>query len=371
MSDDFGEKTEEATPKKRQEAREDGKIVKSQELSVAMLLLGGALVLSTAVPKVASKMVEIMGSSLASAGDPAFTAEGAVRNLQQLGWRVLGSIALITLSMAGISLAINAVQARGVMSVKPLTPKFERINPMANIKRIYGMQAIVELIKALVKLVIVGFAVKSVLGPQTVGQIIDTAQQSPTALLEVVRHYAVKMMMTAGLAYLALAGADYGWQYWQFLKQMRMSKEEIKQEFKNSEGDPHFKQRMRSMARNRARRQMFRDVPNADLVIVNPTHRAIALQYDPDKAPAPFVLAMGERKVAERIKQIAYESGVPVIENRPLAIALIKNARVGMMIPAELYLAVAEVLAFVLRQRREQGARWGYRPISHLVGDHA
>jgi flagellar biosynthetic protein FlhB len=175
--------------------------------------------------------------------------------------------------------------------------------------------------------------------------------------------------MTAGIAYLGLALADYLWQYWQYVKELRMTKEEVKQEHKNSEGDPHLKQRMRAVARSMARRQMFRDVPKADVVIVNPTHRAIALQYDALQAPAPFVLAMGERKVAERIKKIALDHGIPVIENKPLAIALLSSARVGMMIPPELYLAVAEVLAFVIRQRRARDGAWGYRPISRLVGD--
>jgi len=177
------------------------------------------------------------------------------------------------------------------------------------------------------------------------------------------------------LSYLGLALADYLWQYWQYTQQLRMTKEEVKQEMKNAEGDPLVKQRMRSMARNNARRQMFRDVPKADVVIANPTHRAIALQYDPTVAPAPIVLAMGERKVAERIKQIAFAHGVPVVENRPLAIALIKYARIGTMIPAELYVAVAEILAFVIRQRNERASRYSnnlsmpaYRPISHLVG---
>jgi flagellar biosynthetic protein FlhB len=370
MSDD-GERTEEATPKKKQEARDDGKIVKSPELSVAFLLLGTALVLNTVVPSVSGKLMAMLGSSLASAGDPAFSAEGAVKQLQGTGWRVLGMIAMISASLAGISLVINAAQARGVVSTKPITPDFERISPMAGFKRIFGMQSIAELIKSLFKLVIVGFAVKSVFDKETINAIVTTAQQSPAAMLEVVRHYSVKLMMNAGIAYLALAGADYGYQWWQFQKQLKMSKEEVKQEFKNAEGDPHIKQRMRAMARNNARRQMFRDVEKADLVIVNPTHRAIALQYDPFKAPAPIVLAMGERKVAERIKKLAYEKNIPVIENKPLAIALIKNARVGMMIPAELYIAVAEVLAFVLRQRAERGPQWGYRPVSHLVGDHA
>jgi flagellar biosynthetic protein FlhB len=253
-----------------------------------------------------------------------------------------------------------------------LGPNWERINPAANVKRIFGVQSLVELVKALVKVVIVGLAIHSVLGADTMAEIVTTAQQSPMGFLHVIQHYAVKLIMTAGLAYLGLAVADYGWQYWQFVKELRMTKEEVKQEFKNSEGDPHLKQRMRSLARNRARRQMFRDVPKADVVIVNPTHRAIALKYDILQAPAPIVLAMGQRKVAERIKAIALAHGVPVIENRPLAIALISSARVGMMIPTELYLAVAEVLAFVIRQRRTRGSQWaGYRSINYMVGEHA
>jgi flagellar biosynthetic protein FlhB len=371
MADEFGEKTEEATPHKRQEAREEGRIPKSQELSVAFLLLGGALMISTVLPSASSKLMALFGSSLASAGDPAFSGEGVLKQVQMIGWRTLGIIAMLTGTLAAISLVVNAAQARGTFSTKPIMPDFNRINPVNNIKRMVGTQAVAELLKSLLKLVIIGVAVKSVIGTETINHIVATAQESPAGLLEVVRHYAVKLLMTAGLSYLALAGADYAYQYWNYLKQMRMTKEEVKQEFKNSEGDPQIKHRMRSIARNNARKRMFQDVPNADLVIVNPTHRAVALKYDPMKAPAPYVLAMGERKIAERIKKIAYENGVPVIENRPLAIALIKNARVGMMIPAELYLAVAEVLAFVLRQRRERKPQWGYQPVSHLVGDHA
>ena len=177
------------------------------------------------------------------------------------------------------------------------------------------------------------------------------------ALLVVVRKYSVGMLRTAGLAYLALAGLDYGFQMWQHQKSLRMTKEEVKQEHKNSEGDPMVKSRMRALARQRARQQMFRDVPKADVVLVNPVHIAVALRYDPEKAPAPFVVAAGRRKVAERIKALAFESDVPVVENVPLARALIKSVKVGMTIPAELYLAVAEVLAYVMRQKAGNGAR--------------
>jgi flagellar biosynthetic protein FlhB len=369
MSDDYGDKTEEATPKRRQEAQEEGRIPKSPELSVAILLLGIALVLTAIVPHVASRLFAIMGEGLASVGDTSFSAESAISTLQMLGWRTLSTILLVAASMAVIALVVNGVQAKGVFSLKPITPQFKRISPASNIKRLAGPQAIAELLKSLAKLTIVGFAIHAALGREAVNAIVVTSQQSPIAMLQVITHFSVKLIMTAGLAYLALALADYAWQYWQFTKEMRMSKAEIKQEYKNSEGDPLLKQRMRSMGRAMARKQMMKDVPRADVVIVNPTHRAIALQYDPSKAPAPIVLAMGQRKVAERIKKIALENGVPIVENRPLAIALIKHARVGMIIPVELYLAVAEVLAFVIRQRNERGARWAYRPISHLVGD--
>lgn len=369
MADQFGERTEEATPRKRQEAHDEGRIPKSQELSVAVLLLGIALMLTTVIPRVGTRLMGIMGSSLAALGDPAFSGEGAIHVLQGLGWQTLAAICTVAVAMLGIALAVNAAQARGVLSLEPLTPNWARISPASNAKRIFGVQSAVELTKSLLKLVIVGVAIHAALGAGAMRRIAGTAQQSPAGLLEVVRHYAVKLVLTAGLAYLALALADYLWQYWQYTKQLRMTKEEVKQEMKNAEGDPLLKQRMRSMARQKARRQMFRDVPRADVVIVNPTHRAIAIQYDPEAAPAPIVLAMGQRKVAERIKQIALTHGVPVVENRPLAIALLKQARVGMVIPVELYLAVAEVLAFVIRQRTERGARWAYRPISHLVGD--
>jgi flagellar biosynthetic protein FlhB len=369
MSDDYGDKTEEATPKKRQEAQDEGRIPKSPELSVAVLLLGIALILTAVVPHVASRLFAIMGEGLASAGDTSFSAESAIKTLQMLGWRTLTTILMVGGSMAAIALVINGVQARGVFSLKPITPQFKRINPATNITKLAGPQAIAELLKSLAKLAIVGFAIHAALGKDAINAMVVTTQQSPIALLQVITHYSVKLIMTAGLAYLALALADYLWQYWQFTKEMRMSKSEIKQEFKNSEGDPLLKQRMRSIGRANARKQMMKDVVRADVVIVNPTQRAIALQYDPSKAPAPIVLAMGQRKVAERIKKIALEAGIPIVENRPLAIALIKHARVGMIIPVELYLAVAEVLAFVIRQRNERGARWAYRPISHLVGD--
>jgi flagellar biosynthetic protein FlhB len=175
-------------------------------------------------------------------------------------------------------------------------------------------------------------------------------------MIELVRAQGVGMLKTAGMAYLLLAAADYGWQLWQHEQGLRMTKEEVKLEHKQQEGDPMVKSRMRALARQRARQQMFKDVPKADVVLVNPIHIAVALKYDPSVAPAPYVVALGRRKVAERIKAIAFDAGVPVVENVPLARALIAAVRLGQMIPTELYLAVAEVLAFVMKKRAPTAA---------------
>jgi flagellar biosynthetic protein FlhB len=164
------------------------------------------------------------------------------------------------------------------------------------------------------------------------------------------------MLTSAGMAYLVLAAGDYLFQWWQHEKSLRMTKEEVKLESKQNDGDPQIKQRRRQIARSYARKQMMADVPKADVIIINPTHIAIAIKYDPTLAPAPIVLAIGQRKVAERIKEIARQAGVPMIENKPLARALLKTAKVGTLIPYELYMAVAEILAFVLRTRGTRGS---------------
>jgi len=350
MADTEQDKTEEPTQRRRDEAAKEGRVPRSQELTAAVMLITAAVALNATGPGLAAALRDIMGSGLSAVGDTAFDGPGAVALLRMLGWKALGALGAFLLTMAGASLAIGALQARGVASAKPITPDFNRLNPAQNVKRVIGMQGVMELLKALLKLVIVGWAVWHVLTPAWPA-IVALGQEPPRAMIEVVKTYGVGMLKTAGMAYLALAAADYGYQLWQHEQGLRMTKEEVKQEHKNQEGDPMVKSRMRALARQRARQQMFKDVKKADVVLVNPVHIAVALKYDPTVAPAPYVVALGRRKVAERIKALAYESGVPVVENIPLARALIAAVKLGQMIPTELYLAVAEVLAFVMRQR--------------------
>jgi flagellar biosynthesis protein FlhB len=358
MADTEQEKTEAPTERRRQDAAKEGRVPKSQEFTAAVLLLASAMAINATGPGLAGALRDIMQSGLGFAGVIEMDAPGVIAMLRALGLKALGAVGAFLGTMVVASIAIGAVQARGVASAKPITPDFNRLNPAQNVKRVIGTQGLIELFKNLVKLTIVGWAVWSVLAPAW-GEIVSLGDRPPRALLELVRQYGVGMLRTAGIAYLALAAADYGWQLWQHEKGLRMTKEEVKQEHKNSEGDPMVKQRMRSIARQRARQQMFKDVPKADVVLVNPVHIAVALRYDPAVAPAPYVVALGRRKVAERIKAIAYESGVPVVENVPLARALIAAVKLGQMIPTELYLAVAEVLAFVMRKRAGTPAEAG------------
>ena len=349
------ERTEEATDTKRQSARDEGRVPRSQELTVAVLLLGSALVINVSAGPLATSVSGTMADLLAHAGTMSLDSASAIELVRMVGWRTLSALATFLGAMALVALVISAVQARGIVSLQPITPSFKKLNPLTNAKRMVGAQALIELGKALGKVTLVGTVVYTALKAALPGALNLTAL-APTALVPFVKTYCVQLLMTAGLAYLTLAGADYLWQWWSFQKELRMSKEEVKQENKQQNGDPHTKHRRRQVARSYARRQMMRDVPKADVIIVNPTHIAIAIKYDPDMAPAPIVLALGQRLVAERIKAIALEHGVPIVQNKPVARALIKTARVGTLIPVELYMAVAEILAYVLKTRATRGS---------------
>jgi flagellar biosynthesis protein FlhB len=352
----FQEKTEQATPRKRQEAHDEGQIPKSQELNTAFVLLASALILKVVAPVIGSALTTTMKTTLLLTAAPGMNSEAVVEVVRGIGWKVLAALSAFLLAVGGSTLAVAGVQARGVLSAKPLGPNWKRLDPIANGKRMLGAQPWMELAKSLLKLLIVSvcvyFSLKAAWGDS-----MSLAQKSPIALIVLIQSYAVRLLFTAGMAYLALAGLDYAYQLWQHEKKLKMSKEEVKKEHKQMEGDPLIKAQRRAMGRAMARRQMFQEVPQADVVITNPTHIAVALKYDPQRADAPIVLAMGQRMIAERIKAIAAEAGVPMVENKPLARALLASARVGTMIPSELYVAVAEVLAWVMGQRQ------GRRPV--------
>lgn len=352
-----GEKTEAATDKKRLDARLEGQIARSPEFMTAAFLLGITITMATAGPSLWRFLLDQMGQALLFAGDEARFGTAMVALLQGIGWKTLAALAGVLVASLVIAVGVNVVQVGPLVTTKTLVPKFSRLNPISGAQRLFSTRSLVELVKQLAKLTAVAVVVYATLR-RAIPDLELLALLEPSVLMAVVGEHAMALLRNAGLLFLALALADYGYQRWQTAEDLKMTKQEVKDEYRNAEGDANVKARRRAMARDRIRKQMFADVPSADVVIVNPTHIAIALKYDPELAPAPFVLALGQRKVAERIKAIAFAAGVPVIENKPLARALIKAARLGSMIPVDFYLAVAEVLAFVMRQRQRYGSAW-------------
>ena len=352
MSDEsFQEKSEKPTPKRREDARKKGQVPKSQEVTSAFLLLAGAGAIRYLTGDAATGIRDIFETSIGTFASRPEGIEGVVGMMRDLSLATVGVVAPFVLTLGGAALFVAGVQARGIMAPEALEPKWERLNPLKKAKEIWGPRAGMELLKNLLKLVIVGSVAWMVVGDSvpTLGAL---GQQGPASMMLVARSFVVRLLMSVGLAYLVIALIDYAWQIHSHEKSLKMTKEEIKKEHKESEGDQIMKVRRRSFGRQLARRRMLISVGEADVVITNPTHIAVALKYDPSVSDAPIVLAMGERKVAQKIKEIAKQHGVPTVENKPLARALYATATVGMAIPIDLFVAVAEVLAFVIRQRK-------------------
>jgi flagellar biosynthetic protein FlhB len=357
VAESFQEKTEAATPRRREEAKTKGQVARSPELTTAFLLLASGGLIAATGPGAAHAFAEILGEGFMRAAAPPMNIDGVSAWLRDLTVRAALATAPLVLGLAAVGASVAAMQARGVLTLHPLKPDWARVSPLKNAGRIWGVRALVELTKSILKMLVVGVAMY-VSMRRAWPEFTALGQQSPLALARALGHYVVVVMVTAGGAYLLIAGIDFAYQLWSHEKQLRMTKEEVKREHKEMEGDPLVKSRLRTLGRAMIRRQMFRDVAKADVVVTNPTHIAVALKYDPSVSPAPIVLAVGQRKIAERIKRLAFEAGVPVIENKPLARALLAAGRIGLPIPAELYVAVAEVLAFVFRRRAATARSW-------------
>ncbi len=347
--DSYGDKTEAPTPKKRHDTLKKGQVPRSQEVNSAFLFLAGAAAMSVAAPGAARSVTEVFTLTASGISSLQVGVDGHVAWLRAITLRALTGTAPFLMALMGTALAVAAIQARGVLSVEPLKPDWSRLDPLARARQIWGWRAVAELVKSLLKLALVCWVVWRASGP-AVGELSELAAQSPMALLLFMQRFTLRILAAAGLAYLLVALADFAYQTWEHEKGLRMTKEEVRKEIKESEGDQVTKVRRRTMARQMARRRMILSVSEADVVVTNPTHIAVALKYDPAKWDAPVVLAMGERKLAERIREQARAHGVPVVENKPLARALLATARVGHPIPVDLFVAVAEILAWVYRQ---------------------
>lgn len=343
------ERTEPATPRKRQKSREDGRMAKSQDLSAAVIIITGLLALNALGLSVWRKLIEMFYAVLTHVSTDLMRDDGwlilpFIEGVKGFFWGWL-PIGLLCTIMAAF---IMIYQVGFLVSAKPLTPKPERFNPISGLKKIISLRTLVELLKGLLKaMLLLGMLFTVIRKEQDMllSVMLFPMEQGIAIIMQQIWSMALKM----ALVLLVLGFADYGYQKWDFEKSIRMSKQEIKEEYKQMEGDPLIKRRIRQKQRELAQGRMMSDVPKADVVITNPTHIAVAIEYDQKSMSAPVVIAKGEGFIAQKIRDIAKEHKIPIVENKPLARALLLQVEVGEAVPEELYRAVAEVLAFVYR----------------------
>lgn len=352
----FGERTERATPRRRQEARRDGQVARSAELTGAIALLAALLALVAFGPGMLQNLGDLMRAGLVDRGDSIETTQGALSVLHHVGGRLLWILTPLLASLMAIGLLVNILQVGFLFTTKPLMPQLSKLDPIKGFTRLFGRRGFVELLKAIAKVSAVGivafFTVRS-----DIESLVPLVGVDGSALLHEMGRSTLRIGLRAGAVLLVLAALDYAYQKWEYEKSLRMSPKEIEEEQKQTEGDPRTRARIRALQRAAARRRMMRDVPTADVVVTNPVHVAVALKYDRARMNAPVVVARGMRKVAQRIKEIAKEHGVPIVEDPPLARTLHRETRVGEAIPASLYQAVAQLLAQIWRL--QQASRRG------------
>jgi flagellar biosynthesis protein FlhB len=346
------ERTEPATQRKREEARRRGQVAKSMELISAVTLLTGFSVLTLAAPFMGETLLRYGRLLWEQAAVQDWSDSGVhqlVINLAVTTAIIVAPVALITL-LAG--LFANLLQVGFLFSLRPITPDFNRINPIAGAQRILSKRALADLAKSLAKIAIVVVVVYV-----AIKEDLDTFPAlitlSPVQFTIAVGELIAKVVLRVGIAMLVVAFLDFVYQRWEYEQSLRMTKQEIKEELKQQEGHPEIRQRIRQKQREMARMRMMQDVKKADVVVTNPTHYAVALAYRQQEMEAPKVLAKGQGFVALRIREIAEEAGIPVVENPPVARQLYQLADVGQVIPADLYQTVAEILAFVYRLKQK------------------
>lgn len=344
------EKTEAATPRRLQKAREEGQVARSRELGTFMALIGGIGALWLGGDSIFRTLRGILLSGLwfdtRIARDPQVMLDVAGESAWHGLLIVLPFMALLLVIGIFSSVALGGF----LLSSKALEPKFERLNPLPGIKRLFAMQTLIELIKTLAKAGLVGFIGVKVIWAYR-DDMLALSRMAPTEALARGLDLTALCCLLIASSLIIIVLIDVPWQLWNHAKQLRMSKEDVKQEHKDSDGDPHVKGRIRQQQRTMARRRMMSAVPEADVVVTNPTHYAVALRYREGQGGAPVVVAKGTRLIAAQIRELADRHGVARLEAPPLARALYHHVEIDREIPVALYAAVAEVLAWVYQLR--------------------
>lgn len=349
---DGGEKTEDATDKKLRDAREEGKVSKSRELGFAFDLLVMFLVLKVFIGYVGTSFLEIFQYVYGNMADflkdnGRILTSAAVSRILAL---MIGRMFLIVLPFFvfgfSITVLVTVMQVGWKVTTKPMQPKLSKFNPINGFKRILSKDSLFELVKSVAKIGLIAYvAYASIKGKANM--IFILYELSLNEAVALIGDIIIDVGIKISIVYMFVGIVDFAYQKHKFKKEMKMTKQEIKDEYKNTEGDPQIKGRIRSKMQEASRRRMMQDVPKADVVITNPTHYAVALKYNEGVDVAPRVVAKGEQYLAQKIKEIAKENNVPLVENKPVARMLYHNIDLGELIPAELYQTVAEILASV------------------------
>lgn len=348
---ELAEKTEQATPRKLEEAQQRGQIPRSPEVQTVFTLMAGVTALAFTAGELWRGLSHAQFAILGHLGDINLTFDslpgyfaGGVLVLAKL-------VAPVVIAVVVAGLLAGGIQSRFQTAPQALEPNWQRVDPLAGLKRVFTMQNAAPAALALIKLAaIIGLSYGVIREIMT--DPIFFAAIHPARVAEFLAGSALKLTVRLVLVMLVIAAADYAWQYWRHHKNLMMTRQEVRDESKNSEGDQQVKARQRRRRTAGTQRKMLADVPYADVIVTNPTHLAIALRYDRRTMKAPKIVAKGARKFALRIRELAGQHQVPIIENKPLARMMFKHGRVGGEVPAQLYAAVAEVLAYVYRMNR-------------------
>lgn len=313
---------------------------------MAVGLFVGFMALRMLGPGIVSGMGQLAIDNFSRVDGNQLTNEVVIGLVTQWSQYILFAIVPLGVALMIAGVASGAIQTGFLISLKAATPDIKKVNPMAGLKRLFSSRSLVELGKAIFKVGLVILLTWRLFDGRQ-DQILTMSQLPPLKAAEMLFSFVLDLGIQTAVVFFAIAGMDYLYQRWMNEKQLRMSKQDVKESIKQTEGDPQMRARLRQQARSYAKGRQLTSVPEATVVITNPTHLAIALQFEPGESEAPRVVAKGERMLAQRIKRIAEENKVPVVENRSLAWALHRGAEVGDFVPPQLYKAVAEVLAFV------------------------
>jgi len=345
--DDDSERTEDPTQKRLDEALKRGDVVKSQEVNTWFVLGTATLILMSFSGSMSSSILTMLRGLLAHAGGIPVDGRGLVQMMQTLGAGIIGAVALPFALIALAAVAGNMVQHRLVWSIEGLTPKLSKISPGAGFGRMFSKIALANFVKGLLKLLVLGSVMTAILWPKR-NEFDAVVAMDPAVLMPLVKSLSLELLGTVVAILAILAAVDYLFQYRTWYERQKMSLREMKEEFRQTEGDPAVKAKIRQLRVQRSRKRMMSDVPKASVVITNPTHFAVALQYDRGMN-APLCLAKGADNIALKIREVAEAHDIPVVENPPLARALYATVEIEQEVPPEHYKAVAEVIGYVMR----------------------